>query len=89
MNPEMQDTPTLDEVMLQEAERKEARERRIVGYESGIETHLRAAESWIRTIRHRINARREHEYVEACVDRACERLGAVETGYELLLKEEE
>ncbi len=77
----------LSEVMRERAERKEGQNRRIAGYEAGIETHLRVAEAWIRTIRYRVKARREHEYVEACVDRACERLGAVETGYELLLKE--
>lgn len=75
----------LDAVMLEIAERKEHCNQRIARYEAEIETDLRLAEAWIRTIRQRVRARREHEAIEHCVDRACERLGAVETGYELLL----
>ena len=88
MNPEIiEERTTLAEVMPEIIEYREAQQRRVDGYEKAIETHLRAAEAWIRKMRQRVKERREHEYVEGCVDVACERLGDAETGYELLLDE--
>lgn len=80
-------TVSLWRVMAEVMEERERDEGRRQSYRQHIEIHLRAAEAAIRAARSRIERTEEHYRIEMKIDEACGRLGAVEAGYDCLLRD--